>query len=1159
MRNNQCVNMKHYLLSIVALLLSVAAFGQGSTTAAISGQVKDDTGQTLPGATVIAVHLPTGSQYGAVTSVDGFYRISNLQVGGPYKVQISFVGYQTIEKTDISLALGQNLAINVILSESAEQLDEVVVTASGRDIIDGDRTGAKTVVGEEEIQAMPTASRDLSDFLRLTPQANLGESNDGPNISIAGQNNRFNSVFIDGAVNNDVFGLSGSGANGGQTGISPISIDAIEEFQVTISPYDVTLGGFTGGGINAVTRRGTNNFEGSAYYFMRNESLSGKTPTDTEGADRVRLNPFNARTYGMRVGGPVIKDKLFFFTNVELQRDEESQPTNLGQYRGEVFNADFLDQLRTYVNENYNYDIGEWRDNVRERKGNKILGKLDYNLNQNHKFSFRHSYTYAEETERNQSGSNQINFSNNAEFFPSITNSTALEWRGNFGNNMSNKLILGYTAVRDDRDIVSNPFPRVTINDGRNGRVTFGSEPFSVGNVLNQDVFTLTNNFNLFAGKHALTFGTHNEFYKIYNLFLRENYGVYTFDNVSLYSNKDAVSGEYTDVRFNELFADGVEEYVRSYALLPTPDAQLGDDASDIAAQFKAMQLGFYVQDEYQMTDRLKLNAGVRVDIPLFLNDPNSNSTFNAETLPLIDRYYDLDGARSGSVPSSQILFSPRFGFNWDVEGNQKYQVRGGMGIFTGRIPFVWPGGSYTNNGVFVASINAERDDFPGGTLAFRPDVNNQYVGSDFGLSGNPSQIDLFSENFKYPQVFRTSLAADFSLPYGIVGTLEGIFTKNINQIYYQNVNIKPAEVVLGQYVDALGNIRVEGPDNRPVYGTGVTKRDIDGNPTAWGRIDNKIDDRFDRVLLAKNTNEGYSYNLTASLSKPFSNGFVTSASYTFGRSITLIDGTSSQNSSNWRNQEVVDRNDMRTGFSDFDMGHRINAFVSYKFDWAKLNLPYSATTVSLFYNGQTGQPFSYVYTRGPGSLFDVTGARGIGGDDEAGRDFNWLPFVPASLDQINLIPITDDDGNEVYSVQDQWEALNAYIEADDHLSDRRGQYAEMNGGRLPFQHTLDLKFIQDFYIKVGDKKNTLQLTFDVFNFTNLLNKDWGRRRFLDFGTVNFVEFAGYQDPDNGDYRPTFQFDPETRNARDNSSIDDTGIYSSRWQGQVGIRYIFGN
>lgn len=1118
-----------FTLSLVMALFLGAneTFAQGATSASMAGVVTDANGAGLPGATVVAVHIPTGTQYGAATNANGRFRFPSARVGGPYKITASYVGFKDQVEQGFSLTLGSTKTFKFVMKDGGLELNEVQVVARRSDILNGERNGTETKIGEDEINILPTASRNLTDYLRLNPQSGVSETGDGPAISFAGQNNRFNSIFIDGAVNNDVFGLSGSGSNGGQTGVSPISPDAIEQFQVVISPYDVTLGGFTGGGVNAVTRSGTNDFKGSVYFFTRNQNFAGETPTDVPDATRTKLENFTANTYGVRIGGPLIKNKLFFFLNAEVQRDEESQPYNLSNgYLGSATQGD-IENLRNFVTTNYGYDPGDFLSNTRERRGNKILLKLDYNLNKNNSLTLRHSVSYAEETERNPSSNSTINFSNNGEFFPSTTNSTALEWKANFNSNLSNKMILGFTTVRDDRGFVSNPFPRVIIRDGRDARLQFGSDQFSIGNVLNQDVFTFTDNLTYFKGKHTFTFGMHHEYYNIFNLFVRENFGVYEYNNIN-----DFVTGA-TPV-----------SYARTYVLKPGVDAAQGDDATDVAAKIQAAQLGFYVQDEFQVSDKLKVTGGVRLDVPLFLSNPETNADFNANALPTMATAWGIEeGTAAGTLPGAQLLVSPRVGFNYDVNGDRTFQIRGGVGLFTGRVPFVWPGGSFTNNGIFLAGIEEETGrtrpelqtrDNNGNliTLPFNPNPNQQYVSTDIeGAGVDRPQIDLFANNFKYQQVFRTSLAVDYQLPLGLIATLEGLYTKNLNAIQYRDINIQqPTQF----YTEPDGT-------RRPVYNGSL----IDGN--------------YDRVMYAFNTNQGYSYNLTAAIKRPFANGWTAGASYTYGRSRVLFDGTSSQNSSNWRNVEVVDRNNLVLGYSDFDLGSRVNVYASYRIEYAKLG----ATTLSFFYNGQSGRRFSYTYAgtfdfrANSSDLVNFTTNGGFsnpGGNDRSRRAFNDLIFIPADQSQINLQDYTDADGN-VITAASQWAALDKYIQDDPYLSKNRGKVAERNGGRAPFQNVIDLKFMQEFFVNVGGKRNTLQFSLDIFNFTNLLNPNWGRRRTYGFDNVSIINFEGYED-NAGTLTPRYTY-RNNRTKAQLANIDDTGIRSSRWQMQLGVRYIF--
>lgn len=1099
--------MKKVLTLLFVLCLGLAGQGlmaQGSTTASMRGEVKTATGESLPGATVLAVHEPTGSQYGAVTNAQGIYNLRNMNVGGPYKVTVSFVGYQPFEKTGIYLQLGQTFSLNVPLSEDSQELETITINARRDDVFDGNRTGAQTNIGNEIIMSAPNASRDLSDFLRLSPQAFVDDSDDdGAAVSIAGQNNRFNSIFIDGAVNNDVFGLSAQGTNGGQTGVSPISIDAIEQFEILIAPYDVTKAGFTGGGINAVTRSGTNDFKGSAYYFVRNENLSGKTPTGISTENREKLPEFSAEQYGFRLGGPVIKNKLFFFVNAEIQREETPQPFDISNFNG---NAADVAAIQNYVRTNFNYETGDFTNNASSLASEKILVKLDWNISQNHKLSIRHSYVNAENIDGFASRPDRINFANNSEVFPSTTNSTALELKSTFGNNFANNLIIGYTRVKDDRGFAGNPFPSVNIEDNVNNVNFFlGSEAFSTANLLEQDVFTITNNFNWFKGNHTITIGTHNEFYSLNNIFIPQNFGAYTYLSVN-----DFLTGAEPDF------------FVRSFSLVDGTTERIGD-ATGAAAAFNAYQLGFYIQDEFQVSDRLKLTGGLRFDIPQMTTTPGFAADVFTTTIPAIEQYHDLRGARPGQVPDAQVYFSPRFGFNWDVFGDQKTQVRGGLGVFTGRVPFVWPGGMFNNTGINVGQIRGTTL-ADGTTPVPLRSPDNAITAADLGATVPvPSgSLQIFENDYRYPQVFRTSLAIDQQLPWGLVGTIEGIYTKNINAIDHRNVNFLPATMSL----NGAG-----GLDTRPI-------RPLSGP---------EIDPRYTDIIVVGNTNQGHTWNFTAQLQKPFDNGLTASVSYSFGSAFSVNDGLSSQLTSNWgRVQHVNGLDRLDASRSNFDLAHRVNAFVSYRKEYAK-NF---ATTVSLFYNGQSGRPFSYVINNR--RTFDP------------GSRNNSLFFVPRTMEEANLVDILDGGGAVEVSAEQQWFALNQFIESDPYLRSRRGQYTERNGGRAPFEHILDFRIMQDFKIDAGGRNHILQLSLDIFNFTNFLNKDWGRRYNIgDRNTingVNMVNLANASDLASGATNvPQYTYTGATdiQDVFDDNIQDFARINRSRWMMQFGVRYIF--
>ena len=1074
------------------VLISTIGFSQGSTSSGVNGTVKDKDNVELPGAAVIIKHIPTGSTYSAVTNDKGYFRISNMRVGGPYSINVSYVGFQNYSEDNIFLQLGDFTPFNIVLKESINQIDEIVITGSKDDLINSKKTGAQTVVDRKQIEALPSLSRNISDFARLTPQAQVRGDDI---ISISGQNNRLNAIYIDGAVNNDVFGLAGNGTNGGQTGVSPISLDAIEQFQVQVAPFDVKISGFAGGAISAITKSGTNEFQGSAYFLTRNQNLSGMTPQGLVdlGSQKIKLPEFNASTYGVRAGGSIIKDKLFYFVNYERQDIETPQPFDIETYVGASKQLLKDNVIQDFIRNQYGYDVGGFTNNVSSLKSDKFIAKIDYNITDNHKLSGRYSLVKANNISPNRSSNNSINFLSGAQDFESTTHSASIELNSKFSEKISNNLVLGYTAVRDDRGFLGNPFPFVEIVDGT-GSIFIGSEPFSTANLLNQDILTITNNLEITSGIHTITFGTHNEFSSALNVFFGRNFGDYRFRNTA-----EFLGNQKPDrFRINYSLVGG------------SGDNSLG------AADFEVMQFGLYIQDEMRVSDNFRFSYGVRFDMPVW-DDYIENKDFNERSVPLIEAAgYDLKGARVGQRIDSRVHFSPRLGFNYNVGGKKTTQIRGGAGVFTSRLPLVWPGGAYNNNGVTQAAAQ-----ITGVTNANMPFFNpNPSVPSQ--INGLPSSIappqgtagsifagniDLFAKDFRLPQVFKANIAVDQKLPLGFTLTSDFTWNDNISALKYENINLKAPTTFL------------TGADNRPRW-----------NNVPAGRVD----PTYLGVFLASNTDLGTSWNAAFTLSKKFRTEKIESAiqaTYSYGESDGLFDGTSSQNSSQWGNVETVNGANRIGGVtrSDFDQGHRVlsNAYVNIKWN------DHFKTKIGLFYEGAQGTPFSYTYNDRGNLLRDSFSS-------------NALIFVPANQSQINLVTANN------LSPQQQWEALDKFISSNPYLNSRRGQYAERNGDRLEWSHIVDLKFAQEFSINFGKTRHSFEATADIFNFTNLLNNKWGRRYFATFDQVQLLNHVGFLADGT---TPTFNYNPNVETTV--NQIDDAGLNSSRWQIQVGLRYNF--
>ena len=1083
---------KRLLQFVIAVLLMPVLTLAQNTTSSMSGTVKTNTGEVLIGATVTATHEPTGTVYRVQSRTGGRFDINNMNPGGPYSVEISFVNFANEKKTEIYLSLGESYKLDVAMAPKSANLGEVTVTAVRKTTEASGKGGSETIIGRDKMANLPTVGRNIYDYLRAVPQAKLG-ANEGA-VTIAGQNNRYNSFYVDGAVNNDVFGLSASGTNGGQAAIAPISIDAVDQFQVVISPFDASLGNFVGGGINAITRFGAKKTEGSVYYFQQNQNLAGKTPTGLKSA-ATKLANFSKKTYGFRVGGAITKNKLFYFVNVDLQRDIRPQPFDFSQYRGNT-NAAGLDGLANFLRTNYGYEPGGYLDNTEEVSADRITARIDWNISDRHKLSVSNRYTKAERLNTTSSSATSINFYNNGYRFPTRTNSTSAELKSLVGKSSSNKLLITFTDVLDDRSPIGQDFPRVRINDG-SGSIFFGPDNSSTVNLLTQKNWSLYDEFKFTLGKHSLKVGVDYEFNKVYNAFIQNTFGNYTYTNL------------------ND-FLTNARPQAYSYGF-SNIDAGKGDK-TDAAAKFMVAKGSLFVNDEMRASDNLTLSFGLRADYFKVLSNPWTDTYTNTVAIPKFAQYYDLQGARSGQAPKIPISFSPRVGFTYKIP-EENMVIRGGLGMFTGRIPLVWPGGMFQNNGIFIGGYTANSTQL--NTIRFRSNPAAQWTPTEVGAGITKGPLNLTAAEFSTPKVFRTSLAVDKKFGNGWSGTLEGIFTQNMNEIYYTNINILPP---IGVSV---------GPGSRNIYTTTNNAR-IPLNGDGSNPYDNAM-------LLSNNKGpKGFGFNFTATVSKRTRTGFAFDFNYSFGNSTAINDGTSSVNQSQWRFMETVNgRNFITRSTSDFSAGHRIFAYMSKKFEYANKTL---ATTITLTYTGQSGNPFSYV--NGVGSMVRDDGTGGT----------NDLIYIPTSADLSSMTFLNNTVGGVTYTPQQQKDALDAYIANDHYLKNNRGKFAERNGSRLPFTNIIDLKIAQDFNLKIGNRKYSFQLTYDVFNFGNMLNRNWGRTYFMSNDNFQLIQFAGYVSATN--FTPQYRFNP---NIKDPFTVSTTtnAAYAARWISQLGLRFNF--
>jgi len=1032
----------YWITLMLFFIVPVVIFAQGATTGAFSGTVVDVDGNPVLGAEVAIVHVPTGTKFTTLTRNNGLYTVPAVRVGGPYTITVSFEGFKAEKKENITVKLGEKKEVNFILSLATVDAGEVVVTAS-TPIINPYRTGASQNVALESIEDLPTISRDLSSFTRLAPQFSTGE--DSGSFSAAGRSPRYNNIQIDGAQNNDLFGLGNSGTPGGQTMVSPISLDAIQEFQIILAPYDVRHGMFTGGGVNVITKNGTNDFHGSAFFYGRNESLVRKGSNDA-GSDLIEFPEFSETTYGLTVGGPIIKDKLFFFISGELKKEKSQKDLNFYiDGSGSVVDygwKDDADKLKSILMDQYGYDAGTYGPVSNEFDSTQLFVRLDWNINANHRLTLRHNYVDANREILRRNVTYNFSLSNNGYLMESTTNSTVLQLNSTLGNSLYNELILNLTSIRDNRSPLGEDFPTVQLN---NSGLIAGSESYSTKNQLDQDLFELTDNLTLYAGNHTITLGTHNEFFSFYNVFVARAFGHYYFNNI------------------DDFEAGKAYRYRYSYSNTDDPNAP---------AEFSVSQLGLYIGDDWAVSSKIHLTFGIRADLPVFPDKPGANPDVVAAF-----------GIPTDHMPSGNVLWSPRFGFNIDPFGTKKTQIRGGVGIFSGRTPYVWISNQFVNNGINLTDIYYSN--YSTG-IPFNPDPYNQPK-----MSGSTS-INLHDKDYKFPQTLRTNIAIDQELPMGITGTVEFIYSKALNEIKYQNLNLQQ-----------MGNM----PDGRPTFGH-VTSG-------SYWKTDYKYSS-FGDVIYLTNTSEGFNYTLSFQLRKELAGGGLIHASYTTGLAKDLFSGTSSQAVSNWGyNVTAGNPNEPFLSYSAHDVRHRIAFAFSKKFNL----IPNAPTMFSLFYDGRSGRPYSSRYR------YDFNG-------DGRSNDSIYVPR----------------NESEIILVDNNWADLDAYIKADPALEAHRGEILPRNASRDPWFHRVDIKIAQTIPVP-GLKGHKLTISFDIENFMNLLKKDWGLYKYIQFDD-DPLEFRGF----NSDGQATFRF-------RGNATSDDARYLLnqelSRWRAMLGLKYQF--
>lgn len=1027
------------LVSLIAglAIAPVVLCAQGVTTATLAGLVTATEGAPPPTAIVLALHVPSGTQYRAYVRPGGVYSIPNMRIGGPYRVTATSIGFQPKVEDDVFLGLGQTFRLDFQLVREAVRLAELTTLAARDEVLNAGRSGAATFVDPFKVSVLPSLKRSTRDLTRLDPRS------DG-NFSFGGRNWLYNNVSLDGSYFNNPYGLDDP-APGGQSKAEPVPYDAVEQVQVSIAPFDVREGGFTGANINTVTKSGTNDFRASLYSFYRNDNLEGNSVRGL----KISANPtLKYLQSGFSFSGPIKRNKLFFFVNAELERTDNPGTNFVASTGSSGFGvsrveASVMDAIRQRMIDEYDYDPGPYQGYIHETDNNKLIAKLDWNINENNNLTFRYNYLDASHEQGphpfaiSVNGTGRGPNSSSLPFYKSgyaINNklhsfATELNSRS---TRFANRFFASYNRFRDFRTPFSEDFPTIEIGEAGITYTTVGHEPFSIHNVLDQDVYQLTNNFTIFRGKHTITLGANYEQFKFFNSFNLFRHGLFP------------LPPDFLPFLHGSTF-QSVEDFFE--ATDPDNPDQL-DFRSFIGTgllkgeRVSVGQFSVYAQDELLASPRFNLTFGARVDLPMYFTDPVDNAY--SRGLPALDENRQPESVDQSKLPGSSPLFSPRIGFNWNAVGDRKTQIRGGTGIFTGRVPFVWIGNAISNPGANPSLYNIGsqtgtiRETAPNTTLAQSTDIN------------------AIDPDFKFPQSWTTDLAIDQQLPGNMLGTLEVIYGKDINSIFMRNANLKAPVRTL--------------PDGRPFYGGAGNNQLTD---LSGGQI----------FVLDKKT-EGHSFNVSAQLRKEFGSALNTTLSYSFTDAKNNLKSTEIA-SLLWGGQPVQgDPNNPEVSFSEFGLRHRIVGTATWTRAWSER----WRTSLGLFFEVGQGNSF----TASGGNRYSFIYAGDVNGDGSGGND---LIYIPSNASDIILVEIPATPTKPAVTVAQQSAALEAFIAQDKYLSSHRGQIAERFGAITPWYTNLDFRILQDFGIGGGTRRHTFQLSVDMLNFANLFNSSWGVRK----------------------------------------------------------------
>ncbi len=1104
--------IKCFIAALAAVLMSSVAFAQ-VTTSALAGHVVDANGESVPGVAVIATHVPSGTVYGVSTNEAGRYTINGMRSGGPYRVEFTCLGYQTVAYTDLVLQLAETSALDATLNEDSEMLSEAMVIAASDSKFSAEKMGSATNISSNQITSLPTVSRSITDVTRLSPYGGNG-------MSFAGADGRTANFTVDGANFNNNFGLSDGLPGGG----NPISIDAIEEMQVVISPYDVRQTGFIGGGVNAITKSGTNTFKGSAYVYHRNENMRGNMAAGQE-VSGARDKDRNT-TYGFTLGGPIIKDKLFFFVNAEYSKI----PTVVNRWHGSkdgVANADAyisrttLDDLKTvseFVKKEYGYDTGSWTDFPANESNTKLLARIDWNISDNHKLALRYNYTlnqgWNSTNGSSMDGGSRASYSRFSQYGMAYANSmysmdntvhtVSLDLNSRLSDNLSNQFLATFSKLDDMRGTNSEEFPFIDIrkDDGSSVMpyISLGYELFTWNNGVHNTHFSIKDDLTYYMGDHKITGGINYEYQMADNSYIRNGTGYYRYRSL-----EDFLSGATPEVVCLTYGYDGEQ---------------------NPAARVRFHKAGLYGQDEWNATENFKLTAGLRID-GLFFD--NQDLMTNKE---IYDLAYVVDGEErhidTGKWPSSSITFSPRVGFSWDVFGNNSLKVRGGTGLFSGRLPLVFFTNMPTNSGMVQYLGKYNETGANGGTKVDlsalgkglvvdengKPTINAlrdklielgygpKTISPEDGVA--PSEISAVDPKFKMPQVWKTSLALDYNFPTSFPFSIsaEGIFNKTVNAVVIRDWSIKSPD----------GFSRFNGVDNRPIYQDYIQQYEKDGKMT-----------NMPAAYVLENTNRGYGYSGTLSMNMRPVDGLSLYAAYTHtvSKEVTGMPGSNASSVLSY----------MGTIYGPNDPGVHNSQYVTP-----------DRVVASLTFNDKSNNHFSFIYeTWRGGSNSTYMTVNDINGD---GYNYDLI-YIPTD-EQVK-------NGEFRFVSEDDQKRFMDYVHNDKYLSKNQGKYAEAYSVYSPWTHRLDFSYKHDFKVKAGNSVNTLQLSLDVKNILNMINSDWGVSKYMNpaLGEGRILKYEGVDK----DGYATFST-ASAYNGSVNTWTPSIGI-GQCWYASIGIKYMF--